>query len=195
MTACFYVYDLVDSRDDNTFYVGKGKGSRLLAHEAEVRRGLLSEKCNRIREILEDGATVLKRKVAFFENEKEAYAFESRRIAEFGAVLTNGGSVAVDREQLLHLEQELKRQAESKRVRELAKWAKDPHCHRWLREYAKWKAGAVYVMSGDLVGDITKVMFESFIPEWLTAMRSVRSAVDALAAAGIVLEARNGSSA
>ena len=55
----YYVYVLVDPRDDSIFYVGKGTGGRLLAHgeEALLRTGPggQSSKVARIREIREAG--------------------------------------------------------------------------------------------------------------------------------------------
>lgn len=55
----YYVYVLVDPRDDSIFYVGKGTGGRLLAHgdEALLRTGSggQSSKVARIREIRETG--------------------------------------------------------------------------------------------------------------------------------------------
>lgn len=50
----FYVYRLIDPRNGETFYVGKGKGNRVFQHVAgEIGSGLddLSEKLRRIHEI------------------------------------------------------------------------------------------------------------------------------------------------
>ena len=50
----FYVYRLIDPRNGETFYVGKGKGNRVFAHvagELEAGADELSEKLQRIREI------------------------------------------------------------------------------------------------------------------------------------------------
>jgi hypothetical protein len=47
-----YVYRLIDPRNGETFYVGKGKGDRVFAHiRAEVESDDLSNKLKRIREI------------------------------------------------------------------------------------------------------------------------------------------------
>lgn len=47
----FYVYELRDPRNGLPFYVGKGKGDRINAHEREARKGVSSPKCERIKEI------------------------------------------------------------------------------------------------------------------------------------------------
>ncbi len=52
----FYVYRLIDPRNGETFYVGKGKGNRLYEHAAansvaDVDYGLASAKIDRIRAI------------------------------------------------------------------------------------------------------------------------------------------------
>lgn len=72
----YYVYELVDPRTDEVFYVGKGKGYRIDYHEQEARRGKQSRKCDRIREIHASGRCVRKRKVAFYEDEADAYLAE-----------------------------------------------------------------------------------------------------------------------
>lgn len=79
----WYVYELADA-DGNVFYVGKGKGNRIDAHEHEARSGKQSHKCNKIRSIWENGGSVEKRKVAFFCDEQQAYIHEADRIAEYG---------------------------------------------------------------------------------------------------------------
>lgn len=80
----FYVYELVDPRDQSVFYVGKGKGSRIDAHELEARKGRQSRKCERIREIEASGLAVVKRKVRQFADEQEAYDFEEDQISLYG---------------------------------------------------------------------------------------------------------------
>ena len=60
----YYVYRLIDPRNGQTFYVGKGKGNRVFAH-AEAEKGEkgddfdeVSDKLRRIREIKKDGFEV-----------------------------------------------------------------------------------------------------------------------------------------
>lgn len=48
----YYVYRLIDPRNAETFYIGKGKGNRVFAHaQGEIEGDSLSEKMTRIREI------------------------------------------------------------------------------------------------------------------------------------------------
>jgi hypothetical protein len=51
--AIGYTYSLIDPRDKSVFYIGKGKGARIDAHEKEAIKGVCSNKCNKIREILD----------------------------------------------------------------------------------------------------------------------------------------------
>lgn len=85
----WYVYKLIDPRDNQTFYIGKGSGNRIDAHEIQARRGVCSDKCSTIRDIESAGCSVLKEKVKFFSNEQEAYDFEYSLIADNFETLTN----------------------------------------------------------------------------------------------------------
>ena len=42
----YYTYQLVDSSDDQTFYVGKGCENRMFKHEKDVRLGKIPNKTN-----------------------------------------------------------------------------------------------------------------------------------------------------
>jgi hypothetical protein len=58
----YYVYRLIDPRNGETFYVGKGKGNRVFMHvkdELGSNADVLSEKLQRIREIRAGGFEVL----------------------------------------------------------------------------------------------------------------------------------------
>lgn len=86
----FYVYELVDPRTGEPFYVGKGSGDRIAEHERDARHGSPHPKCDRIREIWALGLVVERRHVAYFREEVDAYDFEARRIGEIGfSRLTN----------------------------------------------------------------------------------------------------------
>lgn len=82
----YYVYELVDPRDDLVFYVGKASsgGGRLSAHIREAKRGYGTRKNDRIREILSQGYKVIRHKVAHFDRQDDAFAFEKERIAHYG---------------------------------------------------------------------------------------------------------------
>lgn len=106
----FYIYDLIDPRCGSVFYVGKGQRSRINAHESDAKRGVVSPKTDRIREIWAAGLSVKKKIVKRFSSESEALAAEVERIAEIGLEnLTNiapgGGGVRVKTEHDLALEQ------------------------------------------------------------------------------------------
>ena len=85
-----YTYFLMRP-DGSVFYVGKGKGYRIDAHEQETRRGGTSHKCNIIRKIWTEGGQVIKHIVAYFDNEDDAYRLEVLLIKFFGREnLANG---------------------------------------------------------------------------------------------------------
>lgn len=62
------------------FYVGKGTKNRIDDHEKEAKKGVCSHKCNKIRSL----PYILKQKIALFNDEQEAYDFETERIAFYG---------------------------------------------------------------------------------------------------------------
>lgn len=96
----FYVYELIDPRDDAVFYVGKGQKRRIECHEAEAAKGKHSRKCDRIREIWGAGHSITKHIVSRHSDENEALEAEASRIADIGlANLTNvfpGGVLGAD---------------------------------------------------------------------------------------------------
>jgi hypothetical protein len=79
----WYVYELADPRDGSVFYVGKGSGKRIDAHEQEARRGVCSYKCNKIRHLWAQNVTIQKTIVAYFNDEQAAYDHEAERIASY----------------------------------------------------------------------------------------------------------------
>jgi hypothetical protein len=80
----YYVYFLIDPRNNEVFYIGKGKGQRRFHHEVEARKGRRSRKCDRIRAILDAGLTPFAPIIERFTVEAEAYAREASLIAEIG---------------------------------------------------------------------------------------------------------------
>lgn len=103
----WYVYELVDPRNLEVFYVGKGSGNRINAHENEALKAeeVCSKKIRKIKDIWFSGNQVIKRKIAYFKRESCAYSFEADHIAFYGLDnLTNlapggGGSISVKRKQ------------------------------------------------------------------------------------------------
>ena len=74
----YYVYVLVDPRDNKVFYVGKGNGNRVFAHIAcSLNETLESDKLNIIREIFQSGNAVKHFVVRHGLTENEAFLVES----------------------------------------------------------------------------------------------------------------------
>lgn len=89
--AWHYVYHLVDPRSGDVFYVGKGRGDRMWQHDFEAARGLLTEKCERIREIWAAGHEVERRIVGLFKQHVSAILFEGEQAEIVGHELAIRG--------------------------------------------------------------------------------------------------------
>ena len=78
----FYVYALIDPRDDKVFYIGKGTGNRVFAHEAESGKTKETEKkkLQMIHEIENSGCFVKRLIVNWGLSEKEAFIAEAALI-------------------------------------------------------------------------------------------------------------------
>lgn len=73
----YYVYILIDPRNDEIFYVGKGSGNRVFVHENELG---VQEKDQRISDILSEGLEVKKYIVHSGMTEEAALAAEATLI-------------------------------------------------------------------------------------------------------------------
>lgn len=71
----WYVYLLCDPDTEEPFYVGKGAGRRIDQHERSFLDGNI-EKHRIIHQIQEQGKQVLKKKIAEFAEEQDAYIYE-----------------------------------------------------------------------------------------------------------------------
>ena len=82
----YYVYLLIDPRDNQIFYVGKGQGNRVFAHarEAEQIEDAESEKIEKIKEIIDSGKEVKCYIVRHGLEEEEALRIESVLIDVLG---------------------------------------------------------------------------------------------------------------
>jgi hypothetical protein len=77
----YYVYELVDSLNNEVFYVGKGLGQRGNQHEMEARRDESdSNKVQRIRSIHAAGGEVIVRVIGRYDTEDKAFAVEATLI-------------------------------------------------------------------------------------------------------------------
>lgn len=131
MFETFYVYSLSDPIDGKVFYIGKGQGKRIDAHEKEARNGVHSAKCDKIREIWSYGRKVKKTVIKDFASENDALEYEFTLINEIGLEnLTNvfhGGMLGV----VAFLERrERRRKAKAKRMAE-AEYRKNLERNVW----------------------------------------------------------------
>ena len=75
----YYIYALIDPRDDKVFYIGKGIGNRVFMHEIESGKSIGSEKMKlkKISDIENAGFSVKKLIVNWGLTESEAFAAEA----------------------------------------------------------------------------------------------------------------------
>jgi len=98
----YYVYYLIDPRDNVVFYVGKGTKGRMNYHENYVKSGKPIKssrpKFNKIKEILDAGYEVIKLKVFETDDELLAYTTEIEHINAIG--IENLTNIATDRKEV-----------------------------------------------------------------------------------------------
>ncbi len=91
-----YVYALYYP-DERVFYVGKGIGNRINDHEKYARNSKRTDhKSNIIRKIWREGGQVIKKTLAYFETQEEAFQYEIALVFFIGGLTnkTNGGEGA-----------------------------------------------------------------------------------------------------
>jgi len=86
-----YVYGLIDSRDNNLFYVGKGSGNRISQHVKNAKAGKSCNdvKHNRICQILDEGGSVIEKIIFSNLSEAASLKIEKYLIKEYRSQLTN----------------------------------------------------------------------------------------------------------
>ncbi len=95
----FYVYELIDPRNNKPFYVGKGCKLRMYSHVKDVKRGQIPHKnlklFNKINKILNLELKIQYKKLHNNITNKESYTLEIERIKQIGinnlCNLTYGG--------------------------------------------------------------------------------------------------------
>lgn len=82
----YYVYELIDPRNDKPFYIGKGKDNRAYFHLSEKSRVKTEnpKKYNKIQKIRKDGYEPKIKIVNYFEDENSAYEYEEKLIKIYG---------------------------------------------------------------------------------------------------------------
>ncbi|MBE5848515.1 MAG: hypothetical protein E7300_12700 [Lachnospiraceae bacterium] len=105
----YYVYRLIDPRNGQTFYVGKGKGNRVFAHVEDALRSYngesyedneedeISSKIQQIRDIKNAGLNVLHVIQRYGLTEKEAFEVEAALIDAYGELTNIQSGHASDR--------------------------------------------------------------------------------------------------
>ena len=110
----FYVYRLIDPRNGETFYVGKGTGNRLFTHvkgehSANADDDLLTEKLLRIRQIRLDGFEVAHVVHRHGLSEEQALEVEAALIDAYPETTNQVGGRASDDRGLMHANQIVER--------------------------------------------------------------------------------------
>jgi hypothetical protein len=109
----YYVYRLIDPRNGETFYVGKGTGNRIFEHVAGELRAAeadeLTEKLKRIREIRKDRFEVAHVIHRHGMTEEQAFEVEAALIDAYPEVTNEVSGRASDERGLMHANQVIQR--------------------------------------------------------------------------------------
>lgn len=109
-----YVYRLIDPRNGETFYVGKGKGNRLFAHiraEQGIGGDELNNKMKRIREIRLDGFEVAHVIHRHGMDEATAFEVECALMDAYPGLSNIAGGIGGNEFGAMHAQEVLKRYA------------------------------------------------------------------------------------
>lgn len=169
----FYVYVLIDPRNNNIFYIGKGTKNRIDQHEQESKKGVCSYKCNKIRSIEQSGFNIIKYKIAGFNDEKEAYDYETKIIDDYGLEnLTNvmrGGRGAWTKRVNEYKSSKKKKEV----LKEWESLLKNPVIFiNWckLTEFGKYRVKSIKLGASklqDVISDIAMINYNECIPKLL----------------------------
>lgn len=93
----YYVYQYIDPRNKQPFYIGKGQDDRMYSHLNETEDKTCNKfKFNKIKSIRDSGKEPIVEVIQYFDIEQEAYDFENflihkygRKGYEAGGILTN----------------------------------------------------------------------------------------------------------
>jgi hypothetical protein len=108
----YYVYRLIDPRNGETFYVGKGVGNRVFAHvkgELGTEADTLTDKLQRIRDIRVDGFDVAHVIHRHGVDEQTAFEIEAALIDAYPEATNAVGGRASDERGLMHANQIIER--------------------------------------------------------------------------------------
>ena len=110
----YYVYRLIDPRNGETFYIGKGTGNRVFAHVrgelgADADADVLTDKLQRIRDIRVDGFEVAHVIHRHGMDETTAFEVEAALIDAYPEATNTVGGRASDERGLMHANQIVER--------------------------------------------------------------------------------------
>lgn len=95
MRTIYYVYELVDPRTNQPFYIGKGSGRRMFSHLKEATLDRAKQinrfKCAVINNIVSSGRAVIINKIQENLDEPTAYELEQVLISKYGKRCNGSG--------------------------------------------------------------------------------------------------------